>query len=260
MRRIALALAMGATSALAQIPTQAPVTLPPRTVPVTSDSAFVRLLAAYKRIGLKPNVDSLVKLHNEIEDAAYAFEVGIAASYVLSPKKPLRLEADYSEIGVFPHARDTSALEHTSKLLREAHLIDPNSKFRSLTWFASLIPEPPDPADPLGIAASKEFLDEFNNTTEAKRVVVNLAHFYDDLSKMVRDSLAGPNKVLGYRMACFKPYFTKSPLDSQFVAARDSSVRYYNKALNLIPQNPSLREQRLLINGGNNFNWYFCDQ
>jgi hypothetical protein len=37
-------------------------------------------------------------------------------------------------------------------------------------------------------------------------------------------------------------------------------VRYYNKALNLMPQNPSLREQRLLINGGNNFSWFFCNE
>lgn len=227
---------------------------------VTSDSAFVRILAEYRQGAAKPNVDNLVRLHKEIEDAVYAFEVGIAASYVRTPTAILQLTADYNELGVYPHGSDKSALYYNSKLLREAHTADPNSRWRSATLYALVIPETPDPADPFSLRASKDYLEEFPQTPEARRIVTNLAHVYDDLFKMVRDSTAGAGKVIGYRMTCFKPYFTPAPLAEQLAAARDSAVRYYNKALNLMPQNPSLREQRLLINGGNNSSWFLCNE
>jgi hypothetical protein len=240
---------VGAASAQAPAPT-----------PVTSDSAFVRILAEYRKLGAKPAVNELVRLYKETDDAVYAFEVGITASYVRTPKVPLRLTGDFAEIGVFRSTADTNALLHSLKLLREAHAADPNSNHRSLTLFATLFPDTPDPLDPLAIGPAKDYLDEFPNANESKRVVVTLAHFYDDLNKMVRDSMKGPNNVIGYRMPCFKPYFTTEPLADQFAAARDSALRYYNRALNLIPQNPALREQRLLINGGNNSSWYLCNE
>jgi hypothetical protein len=231
----------------------------PAAAQVASDSAFARILAEYRKLGAKPSVDDLVRLHKEIDDAVYAFEVGIAASYVRTPTNLLQLTADYSALGVYPHGTDKSALVYTSKLLREAHAVDPDSKWRSTTLYATVIPERPDSTDPLALAASKEYLDEFPQTLEARRVVANIAHLYDDLHKMIRDSSKGPGQVIEYRMACFKAYFTKAPLAEQLAAARDSAVRYYNKALNLMPQHPSLREQRLLINNGNNASWYFCN-
>jgi hypothetical protein len=231
----------------------------PAAAQVASDSAFARILAEYKKLGAKPSVDDLVKLHKEVDDAVYAFEVGIAASYVRTPANLLQLTADYSALGVYPHATNKGALVYTSKLLREAHAADPDSKWRSATLYATVIPERPDSTDPFALEAAKAYLDEFPQTVEAKRVVANIAHLYDDLHKMIRDSSSGPGKVIEYRMACFKAYFTKAPLAEQLAAARDSAVRYYNKALNLMPQHPSLREQRLLINNGNNSSWYFCN-
>lgn len=223
---------------------------------VTSDSAFTRILSEYRKLGAKPRVGDLVKLHTQVEDAVAAFEVGVQASMVRTPNNLLRLAADFSEIGVMPDAQ--SGAYYTLKLLRQAHATDPNSEFRNQTLLVTLSPERPDPVDPMSLFAAKDYLDEFPQFAGSGRVAIDIAHFYDDFTKILRDSLKGPGNVAEYRLPCFKPYITNEPLPDQLAAARDSAVRYYNKSLSLNPRLASLREQQILVKSGLNASWYRC--
>ena len=220
-----------------------------------TEASLRRILAEYQRPGQSRSIEALVRLDREIRTAMQAFR---EARYEAGSSDATRIRGDFSEIGVNGNAFDPDLIEYSGRLLADAHALNPVSPWRSSTFYATTFTTMPDTADPLTLKAVRAYQREFPRGPFAPDVTLTLAHFYDDLYKMVRDSMKGAGQMVDYKIGCIVPYFTRAPLRDQMRAARDSAIRYYDRAVAMRPGDRLAREASTEFRKGDADLWWFC--
>jgi hypothetical protein len=147
-------------------------------------------------------------------------------------------------------------LNYSGKLLRDAHRIDPRSAYREYTLYSTLFPNGEDSGEIPSLGAASVYVREFPRGPFAPDAYLELAHFQDDLYKLLRDLLQG--QEADYKRRCYGSFLSLKPYPEQLRAAQASGVAYYRRVLVLRPQDSRAKEDLLQLLNGNSISWFFC--
>ncbi len=167
------------------------------------------------------------------------------------------LRFDYADIGIFPGLFERDVLTYSGKLLAEAHVRNPDSPFRSYTLYSTIFGKAGETSNGVPSPdAADVYLREFPQGPFVVDAHLVLAHFYDDLYKLIRLEQTGPR--IEYKFDCYERYLTGQPLSEQRQTARESAIRYYELLVELLPRNADqaryledLRQERA-------HGWFYC--
>jgi hypothetical protein len=86
---------------------------------------------------------------------------------------------------------------------------------------------------------------------------MGLAHFYDDLYKVI--TLEQIGQRIDYKYDCYRRYLSARPLSEQQRAVQELGIRYYEQVVRLDPGNQDeARYLRELRQGSRDSGWFYC--
>ena len=164
---------------------------------------------------------------------------------------------EYEEIGVSLTLFDSDTLSYSGNLLAEAHAGDPNSRYRSYTLYSAIFDEwgKVSPGMPSPVAA-EAYVREFPAGPFIVHAYMALAHFYDDLFKVVALEIAG--RRVDYKYDCYRAHLNESPLLEQQRTAQQLAIRYYERLLELLPGNETGESHLSSLREGRASGWFYC--
>jgi hypothetical protein len=167
------------------------------------------------------------------------------------------LRPGYEDLGISTATFAPDLLTYSGKLLRDAHNVNPRSSYRKHTLYATLFPNGEDAGDIPDLRAARTYLREFPQGPFAADVFLELAHFRDDLFKVIRGILAGEAEALEYKYDCYAAYLTKQPYREQLRAAQKAGIVNYRRFLVLRPADELARESLAELSKGSSEAWFF---
>jgi hypothetical protein len=176
---------------------------------------------------------------------------------VLAIRPPVKyglFRAGYEVLGLDRMVFEGELLDYDGKVLREAHAIDPHSSARAFTLFSTIFPKGEAYVDVPDVAAARAYLREFPEGPFAGEVHLVLAHFHDDLFKVLK----GGGRVHAYKRECYQPYVTRRPIEEQMRAAQRIGLTHYRAALEIRPADQRVRESMRALSLGGTTTGYFC--
>jgi len=223
----------------------------------TLDAMFARIYSDYQRLQIRPDVGGLVLLDEELRRILPHY---VSDNYV-GPNGKRFVEASYlrsgyEDLGLLRASFEPDLLNYSGKMLRDAHRINPRSPYRRYTLYSTLFPRGEDVGEIPALGAARSYLREFPRGPYAADVNLVLAHFQDDLYKLLRDMLKG--QEADYKKECYGPYLSSKPYREQLRAARDLGVVYYRRVLALRPKETRAGEDLPQLLNGNSISWFFC--
>jgi hypothetical protein len=199
----------------------------------------------------RPDVARLVRLDQQLRE--------LFPHYFWERRPPVEAKYykhEYESIGVSQALFDSDFLEYSGKLLREAHTLDPHSTYRSYTLYSTIFEQGEKNSVPSPDAA-QAYVREYPSGPFIVHVYVALAHFYDDLYKVIKLEEAGQR--IDYKYDCYKAYLSAEPLAEQRLAAQDAGIRNYERLLDLLRENDDeARYLAELRSGDNLWRWFYC--
>lgn len=215
-------------------------------------SSLSGILKEYEATRATPTVGDLVQLDRRLRELLPR----INWEHRL-PVSARSYDPRFSAIGVAPHLFDRDSIGYSGRLLLEAHALDPRSTLRSHTLFSEVFGPAGEMSNEVPVAARAEgYLAEFPNGPFAVDATAALAHFYDDLFKVIRLEESG--RRVDYKHACYKPYLSGRPLHEQRLAAQEAGVKLYRRLVDLLPANPGVKQQLAALSTGTTSGWFYC--
>jgi hypothetical protein len=161
-------------------------------------ASLAKIHQAYRSLRGNPNIEKLVMLDQELRR-------------LLPPAGPFAsandLRPEYEEIGLTRGAFESGILVYSGKLLVDAHKIDPNSPYRSYTLYATVFPDGREDRTAVpSPAAARRYVEEFPDGPFGLEANLALAHFYDDLFKVIQRLVAGARNAKNYKYNCYSRY------------------------------------------------------
>ncbi len=104
--------------------------------------------------------------------------------------------------------------------------------------------------------AGEAYLREFPRGPFAVDTHLILAHFYDDLSKVILLEQAG--RRIEYKYDCFAPFLTAEPLDEQRRRAREPALRHYRRVMEAYPSHRGLKRVLENLRQEKTRTWFHC--
>jgi len=152
---------------------------------------------------------------------------------------------------------DMGYVVYTGKVLSDAHKANPNSPFRSATLFATVFPNAGENLNHMPVVpAAEAYLREFPTGPFVVETSLTLAHFYDDLFKLLQSRIAG--RSVWYKEDCFARYVTTEPITAQLRTAQQTGLAYYDRAAIERRGDASIRASRDALQRGRTSSWFFC--
>jgi hypothetical protein len=215
-------------------------------------TTLARIHKEYVALKTAPTVADLVRLDRQLRDLMPGYAWGewrfISAAY---------LDPRYKELGVAPLMFDGDHLGYSGKLLAEAHAVNPRSPLRSHTLYSQIFS--PDGESSNNVPSrdrAEEYVREFPAGAFVVEALTVLAHFYDDLFKVI--TLEETGRRVGYKYDCFVPYLTSQPLAVQRRAAQEAGVRAYERLIALRPEIPAIKNELSALRNGTTMPWHSC--
>ena len=177
-----------------------------------------RIFQDYQALGKPKDIQRLVELDAELKKLEREVQKkGIS---------PIFFKKKHQQIGVNGE-RNSDQMQYSGKLLSEAHRINPNSEFRSYTFFTTIQQnywEIPD------LKQTRKYLLEFPDGPFAADAHEILGTFYFDLAFLLAHYSIDPNVDKDYRDKCFAPYIDKSTFKEQLVRSKQKANYHLNMA------------------------------
>ena len=190
-----------------------------------------RIYDEYLKARKPPNIERLVSLDRELRQ-------------LTSPTRAIAtraLRSEWQAIGLVGAPFDAGYVVYTGKLLADAHQDNPGSPYRSATLYATVFPNGDENRNRMPVLpAAEAYLREFPAGTFAVEASLTLAHFYDDLFKLLQDRI-DRGRSAGYKEDCFARYVTAEPLADQRRRIQQTGLGHYNRAATLSPGDASIR-------------------
>jgi hypothetical protein len=219
------------------------------------DATTARLAGIHKEfVTLKsaPTVSGLVRLDRQLRDLVPRHTWDgrrlVSAAY---------LEPRYEELGLDLLMFDGDYLGYSGKLLAEAHALNPRSPLRSHTLYSTIFsPEGESSNRVPSRDRAEEYVSEFPAGPFIVEALTILAHFYDDLFKVI--SLEETGGRVGYKYDCFLPYLTSRPLAEQRRAAQEAGLRAYERLIALRQGISAIKDEMSALKDGTTRAWHSC--
>jgi hypothetical protein len=177
-----------------------------------------RIFQDYQALGQTKDIQRLVELDAELKKLEREVQKkGIT---------PIFFKKKHEQIGVNGD-RNSDQMQYSGKLLFDAHKINPNSEFRSHTFFTTIQQnywEIPD------LKQTRKYLLEFPDGPFAAEAHEILGTFYFDLTFLLVQYSKNPNLDKDYRDECFAPYVDKSAFEKQFERSKQKANHHLNLA------------------------------
>jgi hypothetical protein len=209
-----------------------------------------RISEEYKYTQKNNSVASLVRLDSMLR----AF-VDSARKNIAFPKAAKHWKDEYSklELSIGHYSEE---FEYSGQFLYDAHVLNPNSPYRSLTLYASIVGV--DHSSGLGrfpyLESAFKYVKEFPQGHFIFEVYNILAGFYTDLFMALRDGKEGAS----YHYDCLEEYIDKTPIPEQMVRAQKQSIYYYEQALIIRPNDSGTKETLQEVKDGTVSGWSTC--
>jgi hypothetical protein len=214
--------------------------------------ALDRIYREYSSQQARPEVGRLVLLDQELRDLIPYYDWQGRPTAKASSSRP-----EYEDMGVSPAMFEPEFLTYSGKLLLEAHAIDPNSAFRSHTLYSTVFgPEGEVSSGVPSPEAAEAYVREFPAGPFSVHAYLALAHFYDDLYKVIRREEAG--RRIDYKYDCYKAYLTQDDLSQQARIAQELGIRYYEQLLRRLPRNEDEARRLANLRTGKEGAWFYC--
>jgi hypothetical protein len=214
--------------------------------------ALNRIYREYQELKRVRSVDGLVRLDRQLRDLMPGYTWGdwrlVSAAY---------LEPRYEELGVNRLLFDGDNLGYSGKLLAEAHALNPRTPLRSHTLYSTIFS--PDGETSNNVPSrdrAEAYVREFPAGPFVVEALTIVAHFYDDLFKVIRLEENGGR--VGYKYDCFLPYLTTQPLADQRRAAQEAGVRAYERLIALRPEIGRIKDELSALKNGTTTAWHSC--
>ena len=167
------------------------------------------------------------------------------------------LRPDYDNIGIFPGLFERDVLTYSGKLLAEAHAHNPNSPFRNYTLYSTIFGKAGETSNGVPSPdAAEAYVREFPQGPFIVDVHLVVAHFYDDLFKVITLEEAGQR--IGYKFDCYDTYLKAQPLAEQRQRARESAIRHYERLVDLLPRNADQARYLADLRQERSHGWFYC--
>jgi hypothetical protein len=219
-----------------------------------------QLLQEYRAPESREKVEHLVVLDGRLRKLLHEPWQRAKKSFDKSLWKP-----SWSEIGVYV-GHYSGSLDYSSKLLVEAHRINPSSVHRCFTLFSRILGE--RTSHGLGempdLQAALQYLHDCPDGPFADEASIILGHFYNDLFKVLKDRQA--DQPRDYKSECFSKYVEENSLADQASTVQRLSIRYYSQALDIRSKSgisewagtKDVRTWKLEMEQGEPRGWHFC--
>jgi hypothetical protein len=215
-------------------------------------ATLARIYKEYLTLKTAPTVAGLVRLDRQLRDLMPRYRWGnwqLVSAVYLDPR--------YADLGVARLMFDGDNLGYSGKLLAEAHTLNPLSPLRSHTLYSTIFSAGGESSNNVPARdRAEEYVREFPTGPFIADALTILAHFYDDLFKVIKLEETGGR--IGYKYDCFAPYLTSRPLHDQRRAAQEAGVRAYERLIALRPEVSEIREELSALKNGTTKAWHFC--
>ena len=249
LHRLCLVAVLVFLAGFAQIPGE--LAMVPRAQDATA-TILARIYKEYLALRTAPTVAGLVRLDRQLRDLMPGYRWGsrrlVSAAY---------LDPRYADLGVARLMFDGDNLGYSGKLLAEAHSLNPQSPLRSHTMFSAIFSPGGESSNTVPSRdRAAEYVREFPAGPFIVEALAILAHFYDDLFKVIRLEETGSR--VGYKYDCFAPHLTSQPLPDQRRAAQEAGVRAYERLIVLHPEISAIKDELSALRNGTTRAWHFC--
>jgi len=212
--------------------------------------ALQRIYNEYSSQQSRPDISRLVVLDQQLRDLvpyhAWQGRPWLEARYY---------RPEYESMGVSTALFEPDFLTYSGKLLAEAHARDPNSAYRSYTLYSTVFGDVGEPANGApSPTAAEAYLREFPAGPFGVHAAMALAHFYHELFQVIQAAAQG----MDYKNHCYGKYLDATPLPEQQKRAQETAIRYYERLLELLPQNDSEKQHLADLRRGSSYYGFYC--
>lgn len=193
---------------------------------------LISLHKKYIKSKREKNIEQLVLMDQEIRDLL----ISINAYYKnIPPTSDCKLyHSPKNSVPMMIYGSHYACqLIYSGQLLKDAHQVNPHSKWRQYTLFSASDDYGEDLNWMPHLKEYAQYLKEFPQGPFAADILASKAYFYADLA-LVAYYRAFHNMSKGdYKYDCFEPYITSDSLPDQFKNAQKQAIHYLAQSIQL---------------------------